>query len=87
MTVQQTMTRLAGLVAIMVVSAVPAFAQQTTVSALAADGYEVMGVTTFDVTANDDRTGESVFLIMQKGTSVYGCALQSANRSFCQLID
>ena len=67
--------------------ATTASAQQSTVSSLAADGYEVKGITTFDINPSDDRDQESVFIIMQKDTDVYGCALPSANTSFCQRIE
>lgn len=84
---QTSITRLAAIASLTAMSVAPALAQQTTVSALAADGYEVKATTTFDVNPGDERSDESLFLIMQKGTSIYGCAVQSANRSFCQPIE
>ena len=78
---------LAGALGILIASALAANAQQSTVSALAAEGYEVRSMTTFDVNPGDDRDDQSVFLIMQNETDVYGCVLESITSSFCQRIE
>lgn len=81
------MIKLTGCAAIVALAVTAAQAQQATVSTLAADGYEVKGITTFDINPADDRDDESVFVIMQKEAEVYGCALPTANTSFCQKIE
>ena len=73
--------------AFLAIVAISAHAQQSTVSTLAAEGYEVRGITTFDINPSDDRDEESIFVIMQRDADVYGCALASATSSFCQRIE
>lgn len=87
MTLAANSVKLALCTVFLAAAGTAALAQQSTVSSLAADGYQVMGITTFDINPSDDRNDESVFIIMQKQADVYGCALPTANTSFCQRIE
>ena len=73
--------------AFLAVTATAASAQQSTVSTLAAEGYEVKAMSTLDIDPTDNQDTESIFVIMQNGENVYGCALRTATSSFCQRIE
>lgn len=61
-----------------------AAAQDTTVGALLADGFEIKGVTAANLDPSNTTNGENVFIILQKDTEAFGCVLRSIDTSFCQ---